>query len=375
MPEPAPSLLEAALRRKGAEDRLTELLAVALNEHTEFAREVLGLVLDSAPTGRLEVKPRTQLYVSGYFVDLELRFSLDGDRQGPVWFENKVGADFGHRQLPNYMGALLEHDPGGRLAAIVPRRRWNDEELMLDSGRLCPLVLWQDILLAADRASREESTADEQWLKRPHSPHEPARVRLLADFVRYLLENAEELNVNRTPLTAKHEPVLRDAVETLRVVTTLLDTAIERSGYESSRPGPRLDKDHRGLVQTGAAVTNQWRSGKLRVYRDAHRSLFQSDAEPNAGPVFAVGLRLDTKEGQKLLDGSGEELAEWRERMRVLEVNVASNAGVRVCRVKPINELTRLSTFDEQCDSLAAWLQDSLETILSNPAPGFEVRP
>ena len=170
-----------AARTAIREDRLTELLAVALRCHEGFARRLLDVAGVPAP-GTIEVSTQVRTRL-GKRVDMQL-LALDATGRhvvGRLWSEHKTGAGFGPGQLRGYATELAQFDGKTVLITIVGHLR----EVPADSP--AQRFTWQDIATLAWQVGREDND-DVSWRAAACEPDAPARQRLLHEFLSYLEE-------------------------------------------------------------------------------------------------------------------------------------------------------------------------------------------
>jgi hypothetical protein len=198
--------LLGAYRRYGkGEDRLTELLALALESHPAFARALLDRCLQvddrRPPVVAERFDARCQVWTDlSRIVDLELRaFDGDGRLTALVWSENKIWAAYQHEQLQSYASSL-ERSAGPhprRLVTIV-----SETAQAPDAARALdiPVLTWSEVARIAVAAGRTDEHGA-RWRTHALSPGMPAGIRVLEEFIRYL---EEEHAVNVDPLSFDH---------------------------------------------------------------------------------------------------------------------------------------------------------------------------
>jgi hypothetical protein len=249
VPRAAAYLLDAVLRTQKPEDRVTEVLAVALREHAGFRGLVLheaGLLASAGAEG-LTAEVRTQRPTDkGRLVDLELVVWKGSGAVARLWCENKIGAEYQPNQLLDYHCAL--EALGGReprcLVTIVPPERAADIESQV--GELAvevPVWTWGNVGAWAEKAGRR---ADPQggggwagsWRQLPAS----ADQRSLAELL-WLLNRQE--GVMTTELRADHAVALATYGDAVQIALGLCEQGIDRSA--NFRPSP----DNRGGQRRG----------------------------------------------------------------------------------------------------------------------------
>ena len=188
-------LIEAASRYRGdLEDRRTELLAVALNEHAAFRDELLRRFDVGATYRTAQIATQRTYRVNDgrdrVRIDLEIRLRDEtGHQQAVVFIENKFNPDESPRarwfdeNQPRNERAALEQEAGiaaERLAAIVsdcdldnPRR-----QVPAEYGR--PLG-WREVAEVAGIAGGQPG-----WQNLARETAAPASQRVLLEFWAYL---------------------------------------------------------------------------------------------------------------------------------------------------------------------------------------------
>jgi len=352
VPPAAKSLLEAALRDPGPENRLTELLATAISEHQGFAVRLAEAVdVPNLPSGTSASCASQVITPEGRFVDLEIALWHEDRVTRRIWCENKIHAAFQPEQLPDYLEALQRIDPDGVLVVIAPESRRAGIEAHAPEGTC--FLSWQRVAEEAHAAGREVGEGWSDAETRPSS----ATQRLLEEFVEYM-QNTEDLGVMIEPLRIRHAVALRDAREAMEIAQTLMDRAVERSSYESKRSAISPDGSwakHR--LRPTEHGSQPW--GSLEVMR-VSRDWIREDATGEA--VYVAGITLG-KEHADLR--TGERYSGWREKIAREGFGVITpSSDVHVMRPLYLVDLaTRSPTFDGQCQELAEWLDESLEWI------------
>lgn len=236
MARAARHLLEGALRTEKAEDRLTEILAVALQEHATFPDCFLdeaGISL-AVGTDDRSAEVRTQRPTwERRLVDLEVVIREGYTPVARLWCENKVGAAYQPNQLRHYRDALRQ-EAGGRtrsgLVTIVRRAAVAAAERVIRDANLddVPVWTWDDVGAIAETAGRraaweaQPGRSTGSWKDRPAF----ATQRTLSELLGYL--NRTE-DVMTTELKPDHAVALGCFNEAAKIAQALCEQGIKRS--------------------------------------------------------------------------------------------------------------------------------------------------
>jgi len=253
---PARSLLldAAGSYALNSEDRLTELLAVALSCNELFAvalAERAGLVL------RGPVRVTTQLQLaSGRHARPDMQLAGRGPDGAPgwLWVENKIFALLTDAQARGYPAELSAHrsvkQRGLILISADARGRppgWNGA------------LTWQQVALLADRVGRDR--LGERWREVALEPEAQARWRILAELLSYLEHH--ELAMTE-PLTPQDAELFRHIGRVLTRLEALVSTAtplVKRRQQDRLRTTP-----DEGIYQNFRPAAGDWVRGKPDAY-------------------------------------------------------------------------------------------------------------
>lgn len=372
MPPRADSLVLAALRTEGPENRLTELFAVVLAEHERFARGIFEQADLPLPHDELQLEARTQIAVRLGIVDLEA-LAWSGTGTSRLWCEDKRDADFQHEQLERYRESMPAGS--GRLVAVVRDR--NKVEAREYCARVgAKLLTWEGVATIADQAGRGSTHSRGRWRREARRPYAPSQQRVLSDFLGYM---EKELGILTEPLTTAHAAALRDAGIAGDVARFIFDQAVERSSYEKV-PGQEWPNPSRReptptyqdcLLRSPDESRPPWLEGWFELMRHPFEAMV---GEPPEDQAFLVGVTLDRDRGEVLFS---DELELWRADVRnAVELG---GLGFRVFRRdkwthvwRPlflVELATRCASLDEQIRHLAAWIDESIAYIARHPPP------
>ncbi|MDQ2761915.1 MAG: PD-(D/E)XK nuclease family protein [Actinomycetota bacterium] len=157
----APKSLINAVRRAKREDRLTDLVAMVLEEHVGFANRLLGAA-DLPPAAEVRASPQVTTR-HGRHPDLEV-VGLDarGAAISRLWSENKTGADYQPEQLPDYAEDIPDRPGRRQLITIVDEiGEVPPDQASPDAPRWLGFT-WQQVAVMAWKAGREEAPEAEK---------------------------------------------------------------------------------------------------------------------------------------------------------------------------------------------------------------------
>jgi len=359
VPRAAESLLAAAVRTTGPENRLTELLATTLALHGGF-RDVFLAKL--AVTGSTSAEVRTQVATENGFVDLELVAWSDRRRIARVWVESKLDAEYQHQQLQRYADSLKRRAPPmGILVNLVPRSRVREAQ----GYRTADVLSWQWLAEEANKVGAQGS-GGKAWRSTSRSGTGTASQRLLDEFLGYLEAFGD---VSLEPLSMGHAVALRDADTALRIATELFDRAVEASKYAPSADQPRSFPKFRGVYQHQhlQPPSNRglpwWPEQVCELYRDQWDKYVN---EPTGEPAFFVGAKISSGRAKHLREASHREWLSGLEKQGFALKD--DDPWTRLFTPLYLAEIAaRASTLDLQVEMVARWIDTSLDTLIAHP--------
>jgi hypothetical protein len=377
MARAARHLLEGALRTQKAEDQLTEILAVALQEHGAFRDcflEEAGLSLGAGTDDR-SAEVRTQrLTPGGRFVDLEVVIREGGTPVARLWCENKVGAAYQPNQLRDYRDALRDADgPQVKscLVTIVLGADVAGAERVIGQASLddVPVWTWESVGAIAETAGRRAASGAQpdrstgSWRDRPAS----ATQRTLSELLWYL--NRKE-DVMTTELKPDHAVALGCFDEAEKIARALCEQGIKRSETPVAEDS--------GIRQDGKWEWHKLQaSHPLGVWAEmgAHPELYRDQwdkfvYEHTGAAAIFVGMTVPREHAESL---TGEACVDWRKAIEKHDFTVlarADDSHVRVFRPLYLLEVAaRFASFDAQVDAVAGHIDQSLDYLLNEEPP------
>ena len=375
--------LAASSNRSSYENRLTEIYAAVLEEHTGFANEILALA-DLPAVVRTRVWTQETVTAGGR-IDLVLRGQTMDGAKVVLYSEHKEpGAGWQEGQPEKYLAGLRSETTrgGGRLMAVVGtsadararepmhRHERTRSELVTaaeeareyaesERGRR-PIVYrtWQQIAECAERAGAGFEPSDTgAWREAARQTCAPACQRILLELLWYLEQNGYALT---TPITDAHLDIYDKYLE--------LDAAIEAVLTEAAT---HLISDHFGKFRLTKAGSQRSDAQRFKAtppswverwggewWLEAGEGQQQSIGTPDL--TFQAYVWLPKKRGLALeqrLDGLPH-------RLRLEVEDSAYLWSERTAR-----ELTGAPTVADQGKALAKWATAEFGTIL-NLKPG-----
>jgi hypothetical protein len=362
----APQSLVAAVKSAKRENQLTGLLSLVLEAHLPFANKLFErakLPPAAEVRGRVEVMTR-----SGRFVDLELLgFDEHGSGVARLWSENKTGAGYQPKQLPDYAMDIPELPKARQLITIVDdHSEIPDDEDSPEEPRWMGLT-WQDIAVMAWEAGREETDHAQRdiWREAAGVPQAPASQRILLELLNYL---EEEHGVVLDPLGHEHVAAFAYMPQTSELLEELL-AGVGRSAQVELDGKPTWGDD---LIWQAFSPAGTW-AEPLGGWADVLAAPSDDWTESRIGePAFGTGYVFPRELADVLL--SLDTLA-WRQALAVEGFSVRvgeSGTNVSVRRTKYLAELIPMGvTLDLQCQALGKWVNESL-AVLARHDPAVE---
>ena len=365
----APLSLFAAAQRAAREHRLTDLFALTLEAHLQFANRLLDASgLPRAEDVETEVEVRTR---RGRPVDLEV-IALDarGGRLARLWSENKTGSDYQPDQLPDYATDLPDTPAARQLITIVNDLAEVPEDPESPNAPRWQSFTWRDIAVMAWEVGRSAPSREDRpiWRELAMRRSAPASERILAELLTYL---EEEHGVVLEPLGHAHVAAFAYMSETGTVLDELLKRAAELMQADTDggvdwsddadalwqlfNPEGTWCEALEGRPELQAADTDRWSASRV------------------GEPAFGAGYSLPMSLRDKLLSN---ELRAWRDAVEAEGFAVADDDdNLRVWRTKYLAELIPVgATHEAQARELARWADDTLETLARHD-PGVTLPP
>jgi hypothetical protein len=389
--------LAASSHPRSAEDRLTELYAVALEAHAGFASKVFELA-DLPAAEIYEVDTQETLGDHSGRLDLRVR-GLDAKRglvsllyaehkePGGVWQDDQP-----KKYLPELRNQMRRTGAQGRFLVVVgsreeagnhiPRRArasaredaaTTSEEVARITHRGSELVIaktWQDIAICAELAGRASLTRENPlgWREAAARHDAPAAQRILRELLWYFEEEGYAVTngLTREQLAIAPQALeIEDTLQALLDETTarLVKDKIGRFQLKTRRNGRTIQGDD--FTPPPGSWIDKWRGGLSFVY--------SSDAKPGRGVArgqleFQVGAWLLPKPA-RLLD----ENKPFKDQVEAshLRFELDDDGGwifaTREARAFVTGDATE--TLEDQADRIAAWALPNLAAIL-NLKPG-----
>jgi hypothetical protein len=367
----APQSLITAVRRAKREDRLTDLVAMVLEEHIGFANHVLR---EAGLPKAVEVRASAQVTTRrGRHPDLEV---LGLDERGAavcrLWSENKTGANYQPDQLPDYAEDLPEHPARHQLITIVddmsevPR-----DEQSPDAPRWRGFT-WQQVAVMAWEAGRESSPGVDRpdWQRAARRPQAPASQRILLELLNYL---EEEHGVVLNPLGHEHISAFAYMDETIAVLQELVTGAASHTHADLDGELEWSDKSD-SLWQCFAAA-GTWAEA-LEGSPDIESANTDHWSSDRIGePAFGAGYTLPGTVAPVLLASDSQS---WRDAVEADGFSVRPSSDgdwLYIRRTKYVAELIPAgATLDAQTRVLGKWLDDALQALARHD-PGVQPPP
>jgi hypothetical protein len=353
MPRNPSLLLRAARCTLKREDRLTELLAVVLDGHLDFAHGLLKLAGLPA-LGDVEVLTQHRT-ARGKFVDMRIR-SLDshGNAAGLLWSEHKTGSPYSSGQMEGYANDLGLSDDR-KLITIV------DGPKPPPDKKPWQTFTWRDIAVLASQTGRD--LGGQNWREEALSPHGPAQQRLLLELLSYL----EEIHGTVVdPMTQADVDAFATTSKTHKVLFALLDCAAHLPRYEQApKFGIAPDRSHYWLTFKSDGIWAEPRGGWLEL------TVAESDGwtgDKAHEPVCGAGFALPPIVEEELRSDACQS---WCEEMneRGFIIRRWGNR-LRVYRTKRLAELTATGpTIDLQAQELADWADETFAILRDHNPP------
>lgn len=229
------------------ENRLTECFAAVLRVVPELTERLLTAWGIDAPLGRISDVRTQQMTSTGHFIDVQISYGPRGVASTLIWIEVKHASGLGRAQMLRYQRDLLvERAQHRELVLLAPSRLKADEPLPPTARH----VTWESVADACREARADLS--------------EPVKIWLLDQFVAYL----EEEGLSQSNLNKHHVSLLRDAMDTWRVLDALITLTVERV---DARWGKRVSPK-----RLTATIDVEFRhethpvgSRRIRTWRDA----------------------------------------------------------------------------------------------------------
>ncbi len=366
----APQSLFEAVRRAKREDRLTDLLALVLEEHLAFANAVLeaaGLPAAAQVRARPQVPTRR-----GRQVDLEMvGFDEQGIAVARLWSENKTGARYQPEQLPDY-AEDIPNDPRARqlITIVDDLSEVPGDEQSPQSSRWMGFT-WQDVAVLAWRAGRSLAPEDQAptWRKAARSPQAAASQRILSELLNYL---EEEHRVVLNPLGHEHVASFACMVEASQVLGELVAGAA-RSAAPNVDDKLTWSEDGDSVWQCFTA-TGTWAEalGGWPDLEAADNDFWAGDRIDE--PAFGVGYTFGAELEDVLLSA---QTAPWRAELAQhgFSVRAVDRSAVYVRQTKYLAELIPAGvTLDAQTRVLTRWVDEALGLVAQHD-PGIQAPP
>jgi hypothetical protein len=386
--------LAASSHPYSAEDRLTELYAVALEAHSGFASKVFALA-DLPPAEIYEVFTQELLEDGSGRLDLRVRaIDANGEPLSILYAEHKQpGGDWADGQPQKYLPDLRRETrrtrAQGRFLVVVgsgddvkeriPRRARSSvgrgaaeatEEAELLTRRRGPLVIaktWQDIARCAERAGREALIGENPlgWRDAAAQSDAAASQRVLRELLWYLEEKGYAVTNGLTPqqlAMATQALEIEDAIGALLDATTphLVRGKIGRFQLKVPRGGGRDGRAQHFTMPAGSWV-EKWRGGIWFGYgTNAPPGRRESDGQLE----FEVGVWLLKKQA-KLLDANKLFRTQLKADSFTFEVDDDGGAIWASEEAKTFIKTDAAEAMDAQAARIAAWALPRLEVLLT----------
>lgn len=349
MPREPTSLLVASRLRIG-EDRLTELVAVAVQANVGFARALLIRAgIDPHVAERVtRVRALTQTWTPrGRRPDMEVLGYRHDALVCRVWCEHKIGALYQPDQLEDY-SADLAAMPGATVALLTVVTR---------IGQAPPgswhAATWADV--AADAVALIRTACGVRWRSEVWRPETAARLLVLAELLTYL---DRELDIVSEPLTSADILVFAGSSRAYDTLDALLRRAAQLCGEPMSGDVDWNDAASAGWVLFNASDADWW------MRYDGYPELHLADSDTYFGqqrrgePAFGVGISLPPGYGETIF----AERTAWIATLRRLRIDPYPDHDVlRLYRTVYLAEtLVAGVTLEEQ----ARWVADRMAEAL-----------
>ncbi len=386
--------LAATSHPHSAEDRLTELYAVALEAHARFASRVFALA-DLPEAEIYEAYTQEMLEDGSGRLDLQVR-GLDASRGhvSVLYAEHKEpGGGWQDGQPEKYLpelrrdirrtGALgrflVVVGSGDDVEGRVPPRarasaRSDDAKETKEAERLAghrgPLVIaktWQDIANCAELAGREDFSGEGplDWREAAAKPEAPGSQRVLRELLWYFEEDGYAVT---NGLTTEQLAMAPQALEIEDVLGALLDATtaylvkdkIGRFQLKTPRGGGKKSGAQNFTTPVGSWI-EKWSGGLWFGY--------DTNASPGRGVAdgqleFQVGVWLLKKQA-KLLDESKSFKSQLKAHKLTFDVDDDGGAIWASAPAKTFITVDAAETMDAQAEHIAAWALPKLKALLS----------
>ena len=376
----APGLLvDAALSYlPNGEDRLTELLAVALHAHPPFL---------SAFAERIGL-PAAENYslVTQHWADTETRVDMRIEAHtgpatlGVAYVENKLeGYWFSATQVRREKSCLQrEYARARRFVCIVPAADLQrltsgvDQDAVATAEDFDEAFTWVDVadLASSSGAAAPAPWGGATWRESALTPDAPAAQRVLREFIAYLAEDEMPDQISMEDVRA-----FNVADEVLDVVANFLE-----DGAFSSEPWAPLSAIKRGrrVVYNDKALGRALRcvdfdpeEGHWLADTDdaALTVAIDPGADPKAGdegPLVHIGLYLNKQLAPRAKADVG-----WLRAAASLEFTpIDYPAGLWLCRTVLLKHFASSANgYDSQVDDFGRWIKEALDAIATLRAP------
>jgi hypothetical protein len=357
------------------EDRLTELLAVALTSHPGFLRafaERVGL-------------PEAERYdvTTQYWANTETRIDMrltahDGAGTiGAAYIENKIdGYWFSETQIDREKNCLQrEHARCRRFACIVS----SSEFERLSADALVSIEDFDAQLRWADVAELANSTGQDwpspwggaSWTESALRPEAPAAQRVLYEFIAYLGEDEmpDQISVEDVQVLSVADDILETFTEFLEKAAF---SAKPWEPYYANARGSQVVYRDSVAGRILRCVSFAPRDGHwLAETEEADITLALdpgvSDRAHDEGPIVCIGPYLN-----KTLADQGRADLEWLKAAARLEfAPISYPSGLWLCRTVLLKHfVVGATSYEQQTAQLGQWINAALDALdsLSPPA-------
>ncbi len=384
MGEPLLLVEAAGSYRSGSEDRLTEIMATALNAHDGFSRLLLK---DLEVDGWRHVEVNTQQGFGGEsrLVDIVIYcFDSGGRPSATVFIENKLeGYWFSEGQAQRQRVALeaTKHQGGKRVLAGITEDSDLARSDSAQYGRFAfkpglhydRVLVWSEVEALARQAGEgyQAPWGGADWQRRALNPETPACQRLLYEFITYLGGEALAALDKDTVLALKWWESAEDRV------VNLLELTVGANGDFTP-----LEKKPDDLVIEGETMTGRlcwvvsfepsqrhWLTSRTDGQLDLLIALSEYDDDrPVREPHIYAGISfaVDRDERRAI-----ENASEWKASLEAQGFRMYPDRGVvSVYRGTPLNWIIQQgSTVNDQAGALATWTAETFSAAQLLPSP------
>ena len=360
-------LVEAVSSYRGdREDRLTEMLAAALDAHDAFCRLFLTKAFVRASPASVSVHTQASLDGQVRLVDLVIRgFDNTPDPLFALFVENKYNPD---RQANPYW---FTDDQGRRQYAALKREPAPERHLIGVASRS---DLWRDVprqyarvldwRLMEDIA--HQAGGGPNWRIDARSPAAPAADRILLEFLTYLKGDfVGALEEDDLDVLARTVVVHERLVGLVERAAGMLDDSWTGDVAEDEWATP---SDMPIFYATLEAPTGAW----LHARRKGLFYLFASEAEWSdersvGEPTLYAGAGWDARREERAVLAQSD----WPKSAEAAGFQVlADGDGSYVVKSQPLREIvTTGGTRSEQAEHLALWARTAFDAVLKLSAP------